>query len=79
MNTEHNDIEENEAEDNGIVICADCGKVIRQDESHENADGDPVCESCLDNYYTCEDCDSVVHSSDINTVGDGRDSRNPEW
>ena len=46
-----------------IVRCNDCTSVVLE---HEAADypGYPVCESCQEDYYTCDDCFITVHRDD---------------
>lgn len=46
-----------------IVRCNDCTSVVLE---HEAADyqGDPVCESCQEDYYTCDDCNVMTHCDD---------------
>ena len=46
-----------------IVRCNDCQAVVLE---HEAADyqGDPVCESCQEDYYSCDDCYVMTHCDD---------------
>lgn len=46
-----------------IVRCNDCTSVVLE---HEAADyqGDPVCESCQEDYYLCYDCNVMTHRDD---------------
>ena len=75
--------EENEENENAIV-CQDCGEVIEnEDEAYRTADGDIICECCLDsNYITCECCGDIIpndssiyiHGSDKYVCEDCADS-----
>ena len=48
--------------DGVLTTCADCGKWIRIDGSHEKHDGTRICEECLNNnsYSVCECCGRLV-------------------
>ena len=46
-----------------IVRCNDCQAVVLESET-EDYQGDPVCESCQEDYYTCDDCNVMTHRDD---------------
>lgn len=51
--------------------CADCGDPLSDDDldnEYLNCAGEPICESCRDDYFECERCESTVHADDINTI-----------
>lgn len=54
-----------------VVRCNDCETVVLADEA-EDYNGGPVCESCQQDYYSCEDCRCMMHSDDTNYL-DGLD------
>lgn len=56
--------------ENDEILCTDCGSPIADGYEGINDNGDPICESCYDNYFTCEDCYCVVHGDHINGVND---------
>ncbi|MDR0378913.1 MAG: hypothetical protein LBI62_03050 [Candidatus Accumulibacter sp.] len=44
-----------------IRECADCGAILDSPEqTGENADGEPICEDCAENYVACADCGEIV-------------------
>jgi hypothetical protein len=45
--------------------CADCNDHFATDSAHyDNAAGERICESCVDNYSTCENCNDVIANDD---------------
>jgi len=46
-----------------VVRCNDCATVVLESET-EDYHGNPVCESCQEDYYSCEDCGCTVHMDD---------------
>lgn len=47
-------------EDEGYIVCADCGDVVSKDDAVETVSGNSICQSCYENdYFTCEDCGEV--------------------
>ena len=48
-------------ENNEVIVCADCGCVIEENEEYfELSDGSVICESCFnEDYFVCEDCGSI--------------------
>lgn len=52
--------------------CADCNERFSHDIDHrENASGERICESCSENYYSCDDCGCVLHGDDTRSTEDG--------
>jgi hypothetical protein len=53
--------------------CADCRDYFAESaDSRENTSGERVCESCGEDYYTCDDCGCVLCSDDTySNNGDG--------
>lgn len=52
-------------------ICADCGEefsVDSEDELNYNDCGEIICESCSENYITCEHCGRIVFADDMECV-----------
>jgi len=43
----------------GYNECSDCG-LFTLDSLSETQDGDDVCDSCTNNYFTCDHCNSLV-------------------
>ena len=65
MNTNINDVNE-------IRICDDCGCVIENDDYYTTYDGRIICEDCYDSdYFTCEDCGSILPLDDAVSVNHG--------
>lgn len=57
-----------------FVECAECGEWVRKDECSyvDSVDG-YVCESCLDDYSSCECCEGLFRTDDMRrTYRDGR-------
>ena len=61
----------------GYITCEDCGEVIPVDDAtivnRDTRYERYVCESCLDDYYRCDDCggyfsDTFVHQDEWDTV-----------
>jgi len=46
-----------------IIFCADCNKKI-DNEDYLNDKGEPICESCHNDYCYCEDCNDTIRISD---------------
>lgn len=46
-----------------IVRCNDCTSVVLEHEA-EDYHGYPVCESCQEDYYLCDDCNVMIHRDD---------------
>jgi hypothetical protein len=43
--------------------CADCNERFAADlDTYENDDDKRICESCRENYYSCENCSCTIHS-----------------
>lgn len=49
----------------GYFQCDDCSSWLNNDNSYTNADGNGVCESCYDNYNTCEQCGDTCRNENI--------------
>lgn len=56
--------------ENNDVTCRDCGSEAPA-EDMTDLDGDHVCDSCHDEYYSCNDCDDMIHGDDTYSVNDG--------
>lgn len=54
-----------------VVRCSDCTVVVLESET-EDYHGDPVCESCQEDYYSCDDCYATIHRDDTHYL-DGLD------
>lgn len=48
-----------------VYKCADCTNILTEDDTSTNCDDARICESCRENYCTCEACDTVIHSDDM--------------
>ena len=48
--------------DERFFVCDDCDEVSSRDSACENQYGHAVCESCGENYFTCENCNGVFHN-----------------
>ena len=49
--------------------CSCCGEAILKDDSHTTADGDVICERCMeDEYYTCYECGEIYHQDDLTWI-----------
>lgn len=46
-----------------VVRCGDCETVVMADET-EDYNGDPICESCQEDYLHCDDCGHTTHPED---------------
>jgi len=58
------------------AVCADCGD--SDDLDYLNKDGECICESCSDDYFTCTDCGEVGDLDDCKEH-DGRRYRGEKW
>jgi hypothetical protein len=56
--------------DNCCWKCADCSDYF-YGSGHENAHGEKICQSCAENYYSCESCSQILHSDDAHGTDDG--------
>jgi len=57
-------------------VCADCDDRVDDDNLHSVENGNrSVCDSCYDNYYTCDSCNESCHSDNINTHNNSNYSR----
>lgn len=54
-----------------VVRCYDCESVVLADET-EDYDGNPICESCREDYYDCDECGRTTHH-DCATYVEGPD------
>lgn len=54
-----------------VARCNDCETVVLADET-EDYNGEPICESCQEDYYGCGDCGCTVHRDDTHYL-DGLD------
>jgi len=53
------------------AVCADCSDPVWADEvTCVRGDG-LVCESCVESYYSCQQCDELCHGDDMTSVRDG--------
>jgi len=51
--------------------CSDCGEFFNPDESGgSNPNGDSICESCAERYSYCEQCNNIVNSENMYSLGD---------
>lgn len=48
------------AEESGLVRCDDCGAWIDESDAHHCDNGHIVCDNCIDDYCTCDDCGAVL-------------------
>lgn len=56
-------------DDHGLGSCHDCASDLNPDEVGANViDGNELCESCRDEYYSCSDCSDMIHGDDTHTV-----------
>lgn len=46
-----------------VLRCNDCQSAHIQDDSTDYH-GEPICEACAEDYYSCEDCGYLMHSDD---------------
>lgn len=55
----------NDCESDDYVVCDDCGKLVREDESYTTHDGRVICDNCYDSngYFMCEKCGRVMDDS----------------
>lgn len=65
FDVEFGDEELTVTEAGGGLRCADCGDKIDPEDHAHNPDEECICESCADNYATCEKCDKHFDNSDI--------------
>ena len=66
------DLNKSELQDIGLTRCADCDEIISLDDATDTNNG-YVCESCLSNYYECEDTDNYVYEDDVYLALDSDD------
>lgn len=50
--------------------CADCNERFVS-LSAENSSGEAICQSCAENYSSCEECGAVIHSDDCHSNDSG--------
>ena len=61
-----------ENENENVRVCADCGRVIEENENYYEFSGDIICQDCYENdYFTCEDCGDVEHMENCTTTQNG--------
>ncbi len=65
---------EPEPEPAETYTCADCASESETEFDYRNASGEPICESCADNYCPCENCDETVRNDDTVSVRSRRAS-----
>lgn len=53
------------------IECSDCGEMMLEDDSHPTNDGS-VCDSCYDNYSTCEHCFEAFSLDDMKSAENRR-------
>ena len=56
-------------EEQDVLQCADCSTELTSEDYVDNV-GDPICENCSENYYTCSGCSDVSNSDDTYFVHD---------
>ena len=56
-------------EEQDVLQCADCSTELTSEDYVDNV-GDPICEDCSENYYTCSGCSDVNHSDETHFVHD---------
>lgn len=53
------------------VECEDCGDILLKYEAIQIANGNFICESCLDdNYYSCDDCGEIHDRDEMTWIKD---------
>ncbi len=49
-----------------IVHCGECSTAVWEDDAHSTSDGERVCDSCCDDYYsTCYHCERLCRSTEV--------------
>jgi hypothetical protein len=56
-------------EEQDVLQCADCPTELTSEDYVDN-NGDPICEECSENYYTCSGCSDVMHNDEVNYAED---------
>ena len=54
------------------IYCADCGDIIEEGEEYYNANDEPICEACNEDYSVCERCGAIMYHDDAILIDDGR-------
>lgn len=56
--------------DRYAFTCADCEEVFADNlRCGDNSNGEPVCQECIESYFTCEDCGHIYHNDDYGEDG----------
>jgi hypothetical protein len=56
-------------EEQQIYSCADCQEQVTSNDYLDN-NGEVICESCNDDYFTCDGCSDTCHTDYLNSAND---------
>jgi len=54
--------------DSNLIECDDCGELFTDELIFIDPSNTSYCESCMSEYYSCEDCGRFVHERDVEEI-----------